>query len=174
MEDVYEYEITEFDIETNYIDFFSQKFSKANKKYMLISIKNVLFIYDFSKKLFLDDMVKTESNIALYYYDFHTNNDNIFFICKGNEVILYEISNIKLNIINIIQSLFTDVIYGCFSPYESNMFLSVSDNGYINIYDISNSLPICLIKSEELFNFNSEIKWNKKYIGFKKKFSDIF
>ena len=174
MEDVYEYKITEFDIETNYIDFFSQKFSKANKKYMLISIKNVLFIYDFSKKLFLDDMVKTESNIALYYYDFHTNNDNIFFICKGNEVILYEISNIKLNIINIIQSLFTDVIYGCFSPYESNMFLSVSDNGCINIYDISNSLPICLIKSEELFNFNSEIKWNKKYIGFKKKNSVIY
>ena len=71
--------------------------------------------------------------------------------------------------INKIQSLFNDVIYGCFNPCESNMFLSVSDNGFINIYDISNSLPISLINLEELFDFNSEIKWSKEYkeyIGF--------
>lgn len=54
------------------------------------------------------------------------------------------------------------------------MFLSVSDNGFINIYDISNSFPISLIHLEELVNFNSEIKWSKKYIGFIKEDLVIF
>lgn len=73
--------------------------------------------------------------------------------------------NKKINKITIIEGHFIDVFYGCFNPFESNIFLSASKNGFLKIYDITKIFPINLINLNELLN-NIEIKWGKKDIGF--------
>ena len=169
MENKYKHEIKVYNIYSNYLNNFDHYPIKINKKYMIILIKNTIVVYDFQNSLFLEDIVRLESNMTFNNFDFHTNNDNIFFICLEQKVLLYEIDNKKLNLINTIQSYFNEIFYGCFNPFKSNLFLSASSNGYIKIFDITSNSSNSLINLEDSLENVSEIKWDLKYIGFIKR-----
>jgi len=158
MEDSYLYKSKEYHIKSKDIEYLS----KINKKYILIFNQDI-YVYDICEKSFLNEIVELKE---VSFLDFHSNNDNIFFVCSGKNVILYEIKNMKINKISTIEGHFTDVFYGCFNPFESNIFLSASKNGFLKFYDITNSFPKCLINLNELLKKNIEIKWGKKDIGF--------
>ena len=158
MEVTYENKITEFKIRSKTIKYFDQNPIKINKKNMLILINQDIFIYDFHNELFLNDKVELKQSIPLIYFDFHTSTNNIFFVCSENNVKLYEIDNIKLNVINIIESLYDNIFFGCFHPLEPNIFLSASRKGFINTYDITNSSLITIINLKQSLKYISEMK----------------
>ena len=164
MEDKYEKVINEVNINFKTIKTCDKNLMKINKKYILIQIKKTILIYDFCRNLFLDDKVLFESNID--YFDFHTKNDNLFFLGSEKKIKLYEIDNIKINEITNIETLSNDIFYGCFNPLEPNKFLTASHKGFIKIYDITNSSLISLINIGGSLEDGLEIKFDKKCIGF--------
>ena len=172
MANSYTNELSEIHIPSDNMSFFNLQATKLNKKYILIPQIDEIIVYNFDKKIFLEENIKLKD--FLYYFDFHTTNNNIFFVCSGKKITLYEIENIKINIISIIESPFDNVIYGCFNPFKPNIFLSASESGFIKIYDITNYFPISLNLVMESFRKNIEIKWGKKDIGFKYKGSVMY
>ena len=146
MEDSYIYKSREYQIKSKDIEYLT----KINKKYILI-LNQDIYVYDIYEKSFLNEIVELK---LVSFLDFHSNNDNIFFVCSGKNVILYEIKNKKINKISTIEGHFIDVFYGCFNPFESNIFLSASKNGFLKIYDITNSFPKSLINLNELYILN--------------------
>ena len=164
MEKDYKYEIIEHDIPISLIKNNQHSLKKINKKYMITLNNNTIYIYDFEKKNFLNKSI--HSNEYIYYFDFHSNTENIFYICSGKNVILYQIVNMEINKICIIEGHFVEVIYGFFNPFDRNIFLSISENGFIKIYDITNSSPIGLINLTESLENIFVIKLGKNTIGF--------
>ena len=79
MENNYDYKINEFTVDLNDIQYSDHYPIKINKKYMIVLIKNTILVYDLKNSLLFDDMVRIESNMTFNNFDFHTNNDNIFF-----------------------------------------------------------------------------------------------
>lgn len=167
MEQDYNYKSNECDISSSNVECFNVKYTKINKKYMLNLGNNSILVYDFNKQSILK-IIKYENQIV-YHFNFHSYNENIFFVCAGKNVMLYEIDNTNINEISIIEGHFIDVNYGCFNPFNSNIFLSASEDGFIKIYDITNSSPISLIDVMESLEYLIEIKWNKNFIGFRRK-----
>ena len=158
MEDSFSYKSIEYYIRSKDIEYLT----KINKKYIII-FNQCIYVYDICKKSFLNKIIELK---LISFLDFHPGNDNIFFVCSDKNVILYEIQNMKINQISTIEGHFIDVFYGCFNPFEPNIFLSVSKNGFLKIYDIFNSFPKSLINLNEPLKKNIEIKWGKKDIGF--------
>lgn len=163
MEQYYHCKANEYVISSINVKYVHRKFTKINKKYMLNLIKNSILVYDFNNNSILNTIKLKE---IIYHFDFHSNNENIFFVCSGKNVRIYEIDNIKIHEVSIIEGHFIEVNYGCFNPFNSNIFLSASEDGIIKIYDITNSSPISLINVMESLVYDIEIKWGKKDIGF--------
>ena len=139
---------------------------------MLVEKKGTIFIFDICKDLLLDTI---ESKEKFYHCDFHSTNENVFFICSGTDVTLYKIDNIKIDQISIIKGHYQNTYYGCFNQFKPNIFLTVSNEGLIKIYDLINSSSISLINLEESFEFvDIIIKWGNKDIGFIKNDNIIY
>jgi len=137
---------------------------KLNTKFLLYKpdIKNELKIYNLSNSSFYKQLELNNIN----YYDFHNYYENIFFVCNGRNIMIYEI-NIEKNIINYIskvQGYFTDVEYANFSPSEHNILISISKNYDIKVYDVSKSLPINHIFFDQPLEYRI-IKWGENEIG---------
>ena len=164
MEKDYKYEIIEHDIPISLIKNNQHSLKKINKKYMITLNNNTIYIYDFEKKNFLNKSIHL--NECIYYFDFNSNTENIFYICSGKNVILYQIVNMDINKICIIEGHFIEVIYGFFNPFDRNIFISISENGFIKIYDITNSSPIGLINLTESLENIFVFKLGKNTIGF--------
>ena len=167
MENNFKFEIQQYDIASDCMEIFNQVYKIISKKYMILSIIGKIIIYDFDKKQFLNNYIGLTDSI--YYFDFHPNNENIFFVCSGKNVIFYQIINMEANKISIIEEHFLDVVYGAFNPFKSNIFLSASRKGILKIYDITNSSPISLIDLNESFGRKINFKWGKYQIGFRLK-----
>ena len=164
MEDIYEKVTDEININSIDIKIYDKNLMKINKKYILIREDKSILIYDFCQNLFLDDKVDFGANID--YFDFHTKNDNLFFLGSEKKIKLYEINNKKINEITNFETLSDNIFYGCFNSLESNKFLSASRKGLIKIYDIAISSLIGLIDLKESLEHVYKIKFNKKYIGY--------
>ena len=137
---------------------------KLNTKFLLLKPdrKKEIKVYNISNSSFYEKLELNNIN----YYDFHNYYENIFFVCDGRNIMIYEI-NIGKNIINHIskvQGHFTDVEYASFSPSEHNILISISRNYDIKVYDIEKSLPINHIFIEEPLNYEF-IKWGENEIG---------
>ena len=164
MEVDYEYKITEHSIAFSLNKNHYQAVKKINKKYMIMLNDNTLYIYDFTKKIFLPNFISL--NDQIHYFDFHSNNENIFFICSGKNIIIYQILNAQINNICTIEGHFIDVFYGSFNPFDANIFISISKTGFLKIYDITSSSPLGIINYTESLENVFDIKLGKNVIGF--------
>ena len=167
MENNFKKEIKQYDIDLEYIEGLHEGIKKVSKKYMIMVDMNKIIIYDFYKNQILNNSISLINSIN--YIDFHSNDENIFFVCSGKNVLFYQIINDDVNKISVIEEHFLDVVYGAFNPFKSNIFLSASLNGFLKIYDITNSSPISLIDLNESFVQRIHFKWGKYQIGFRKK-----
>ena len=137
---------------------------KVNQKYMLIWTTESLLVFDINKDSFIV-IIRTNN---IFHFDFHSNNENIFFICSENDVNIYKIDDSKIDKISIILGHYQKANYGCFNPFKPNLFLTASNEGFVKIYDITNSSAISLIDLEESSMNKIKVKWGIKDIGFKK------
>lgn len=161
MEEKYELKTEEHNFTNRNIEILLE--TKVNQKYMLIMTTVSLLIFDINKDSFID--IIRMNNI--FHFDFHSNIENIFFICLDNNVLIYKIDNSKIDKISTIRGHYQDVNYGCFNPFKSNLFLTASNEGFIKIYDITNSSAITLINLKESSMNKINVKWGIKDIGFK-------
>ena len=157
----------EFDIkEMDSIDLNPDLEVKINTKYILLLNKYVeeIYIYDCeTKSSIINNPIKFK---GIKYFDFHSLFKEIFFVCEGSNVKIYEIDIKQKNIIelSLIKGHFSQIIFASFHPLNANILLTISDDKNINIYDITKSLPINHICLEENFIFN--IKWGTFNVGF--------
>ena len=144
--------------------FLNSESAKFNQKYMLYSERISISVYELNKNKFLDT-IELEN---FYHFDFHSNKENIFFVCTTEDVIIYKIDNSKIVKISTIKGHYKKVDYGSFNPFKPYIFLTASNDGFIKIYDVANSSAISLINLEESLKNNKKVKWGKKDIGIKK------
>ena len=144
--------------------YLTSELAKFNQKYMLNLKRYSLSVYDLNKNKCLDD-IKLQD---IYHFDFHSNYENIFFVCAGKDVIIYKIDNFEIVILSTIKGHYINVDYGAFNPFKPYIFLTASNDGFIKIYDLNISSAISLINLEESFEDNYEVKWGNKDIGLKK------
>ena len=175
----YEYKSFQYYIDSSFLENSDPKQIKINSNYMLILIgKSTLAIYDFSFLSFLNENIELANNDIndkiINYFDFHSTNGAIFFVCFCKNVIIYEIVQQKINKLSVIEGHFTEVYFGSFNPFNPNIFLSSSENGFLRIYDLYDNLPKILLCLEEFYKEKMRIKWGKKDIGFKTKNSVIY
>ena len=161
MEEKYELKTQEHNFTHRNIEILLE--SKVNQKYILIRTKVSLLVFDINKDSFID-IIRMNT---IFHFDFHSNNENIFFICLENDVLIYKIDNSRIEKISTIQGHYQDVNYGCFSPFKPNLFLTASNEGFIKIYDITKSSAISLIDLEESSMNEINVKWGIKDIGCK-------
>ena len=107
---------------------------KFNRKFILILKDQIIYIYNYESKSMLKEYI--EPGKAINYFDFHCNNENIFYICVEYNAIIYEIANQKNNKLCEIEGHFSNIIYATFNPYKPNLFLTATKNNTIKIYEI--------------------------------------
>ena len=135
---------------------------KFNRKFILILKDQIIYIYNYESKSMLKGYI--EPGKAINYFDFHCNNENIFYICVEYNAIIYEIANQKNNKLCEIEGHFSNIIYATFNPYKPNLFLTASKNNTIKIYDITNTLTMNLISLD--ISLDKDIIWDFNKIGF--------
>ena len=147
---------------------------KINKKYLLIMNDEEAYVYQFDLQLTFDEIIYAQTTIK--FGDFHCTDENIFFICDGNNLDIYEIGNRRFSKISTIVGHFVELNYASFSPFNWNILLTVSKNGCIKIYDITNTIPMKYILIKELSRIvkGMEIVWGNKNIGFEKSNSIVY
>ena len=191
----YEYKSLQYYIDSSLLENSDPKQIKINSNYMLILIgKSTLAIYDFSILSFLNENIELANNDSeddsdsidslsslntindktINYFDFHSTDGDIFFVCFGQNVIIYKIVQQKIDKLSEIEGHFTEVYFGSFNPFNPNIFLSSSKNGFLKIYDLYGELPMILLNLKEFSKEKMRIKWGKKDIGFKTKNSVIY
>ena len=146
---------------------------EINSKFILIkSTKNEISIYDYNKNSFLNESIK-EKDIILFF-EFHCYYETIFFVGVNRNIKIYEIDEEKqkINKLSIIKGYFKDIYFVSSSPFNPNIFLSVSNKNNIKIYDITSALPLNHILLDE--KVNRKIKWGKNHIGFRKNNTIIY
>ena len=164
MSELYQYSKKKIEIkDKNNYDTFNNSGLKINTKFLLLkpNRKNEIHIYNLSNSSFF----KLEFN-NIKYYDFHNYFENIFFVCDGKDIMIYEI-NVNNEIINNISKVkgnFTDVEYADFNPSEHNIFVSISENYDIKIYDITKSVPISHIFIDRPLIYEL-IRWGNNNMG---------
>ena len=142
---------------------------KINTKFLLLKpdSKNEIKIYNLSTLSFFQSLKLNNIN----YYDFHNYYENIFFSCDGKDIMIYEINleNKIVNNISKIQGHFSDVEYANFNPLEHNIFVSITENYFIKIFDLTKYLPISHVFIDQPFDYQpfdyQLIKWGKNNIG---------
>ena len=72
--------------------FLNSDSAKFNQTYMLYSERISISVYELNKNKFLDT-IELEN---FYHFDFHSNKENIFFVCTTEDVIIYKIDNSKI------------------------------------------------------------------------------
>ena len=140
---------------------------KINKKFLMLKpdAKNEILIYDLKSLLFFKPF---QIKDPITFADFHSRYENIFFICTGRDVKIYEINidNRNINQISTVKGHFTDVYYANFNPLEPNVLLSISKNYDIKIFNTMKSLPICHIFNENKPLDCPIIKWGINEFGY--------
>ena len=160
MTEAYEYKIEEYTSKQLNIIKKADKF-KANTKFILILINNKIFIFNYETSSLLKETIKI--NKKNNYFDFHCNNETILYVCDGTNVAIYEIENQKVKVLCVIEGHFTDVIYASFDPFKPNIFLTVSENHMIKIYNITDNLSMNIINLDVIFD--EEINFGCEKIG---------
>ena len=108
MENNFKKEIKQYDIDLEYIEGLHEGIKKVSKKYMIMVDMNKIIIYDFYKNQILNNSISLIDSIN--YIDFHSNDENIFFVCSGKNVLFYQIINDDVNKIRVIEEHFLDVL----------------------------------------------------------------
>ena len=162
----YQSSIQTFEIRTRF-DVYDDSM-KINKKFMLLKAdsENEIEIYNLSTLLFFKSLELNNIN----FYNFHNYFENIFFVCSGRDIMLYEI-NLKKNEVNNLSKIkghFSDVLYVCFNPSKHNILVSICTNFDIKIFDLQKSLSISHIFLDQTLKYES-IKWGEKNIGVRTK-----
>ena len=161
MEEKYDKETKEYNL-TEFILLFAPSQIKCNRKYVLFLKEKKIYIYNFETNSMLNEFI--EYTKVINYFDFHCNNETIVYVCAEYNAFIYEIANQKINKLCVIEGHFSDVLYASFNPFKSNIFLTVTKNNVIKIYDITNTLPINLLTLD--ISINGTITFGLNKIGF--------
>lgn len=138
---------------------------EINNKFLLFRSKiNEISIFDLNNNLILIGHIKEKDNIL--YFTFHPYYGTILFVCVERNIIVYgiEAEKQKISKLSIIKGHFTNVEFISSNPLKPNIFLSISIDNNIKVFDISSALPVSHIFLDE--EVNNEIKWGKNHIGF--------
>jgi len=141
---------------------------QANKKFLLFKLNGdeKIYIYECKTKSYISVPIKSKE---IQYFNFHNFYEEIFFVCSGPSVLIYEIeigTDINKTVIKELSEIkghFSPIILASFHPLNSNILLTISKDNNINIYDIRKSLAINHIILEENY---LDIKWGNNNIGF--------
>ena len=135
---------------------------KINKSFILLNHKtetekDEIKIYDIKSLSFIGSIIKD----SIKFFNFHKHFEAILFICVEKNVMIYYIDkqNKKVKEISIIKGHFMNVKYADFSPFDSHILFSLSQNNDIKIYDITKSLPKSHIFINEHLENKIKIKW---------------
>ena len=103
----------------------------------------------------------------LYFFNFHKHYEAIFFICNERNISIYLINETDKTIekLSTVNGHYNKVIFADFSPFNPNIFVSISNNYDIKVYDIRKPIPISHIFIDEKLNRNIELQWDDERMG---------
>ena len=103
----------------------------------------------------------------LYFFNFHKHYETIFFICNERNISIYLINETDKTIekLSTVNGHYNKVIFADFSPFNPNIFVSISNNYDIKVYDIRKPIPISHIFIDEKLNRNIELQWDDDRMG---------